>query len=168
MCYYCVIQSSDKTSQSLLKKQNIMYHYLFRAAPHKDHLSKRTAGLAFILYFWKPSCFYRLPLLPLFLFLSFLSSLSLSLFLSSLSCFSFHMLLLFSSSFSPCVKNERLKIGWVITNTAASRSTSVRSLWQTVTGYCKQYSPKSYSYTLYLKSSIIFICMVFKRLAISR
>lgn len=89
------------------QEDKIICTWLLRGALHKDHFSKITAWLAFIPYFWKPSCFLRLPLLPLFL-LPPPSS------LPSPLC---HVLVFIcwfcSSSFSPCVKNERLKIGWV-------------------------------------------------------
>lgn len=88
------------------QEDKIICTWLLRGALHKDHFSKITAWLAFIPYFWKPSCFLRLPLLPLLL----LPSLP----IASPLC---HVLVFIcwfcSSSFSPCVKNERLKIGWV-------------------------------------------------------
>lgn len=78
---------------------------LLRAALHKDHFSKITTWLAFIPYFWKPSCFLRLPLLPLFL-----SPPLLLLLLLSHLC---HVLVFIcwfcSSSFSPCVKKKKWK-----------------------------------------------------------
>lgn len=73
---------------------------LLRGALHKDHFSKITTWLAFIPYFWKPSCFLRLPLLPLFL----LPSPPPSPPLPSLSCFSFHMFVLFFLIFPLCKK----------------------------------------------------------------
>lgn len=115
------------------QEDKIICTWLLRGALHKDHFSKITAWLAFIPYFWKPSCFLRLPLLPLFLL-----PLPASPFPSppqpSPLC---HVLVFIcwfcSSSFSPCVKNERLKIGWVRggEEKAASESsncTSVKSL----------------------------------------
>ena len=80
------------------QEDKIICTWLLRGALHKDHFSKITAWLAFIPYFWKHSCFLRLPLLPLF----FLPSLSPP--LSSLSCFSFHMLVLFFLIFPLCKK----------------------------------------------------------------
>lgn len=79
---------------------------LLRGALHKDHFSKITTWLAFIPYFWKPSCFLRLPPLPLFLLPPPTPPPPLCHVLVFICWFC-------SSSFSPCVKNERLKIGWV-------------------------------------------------------
>ena len=76
------------------QEDKIICTWILRGALHKDHFSKITAWLAFIPYFWKPSCFLRLPLLPLFLLPS----------LPSLSCFSFHMLVLFFLIFPLCKK----------------------------------------------------------------
>lgn len=104
------------------QEDKIICTWLLRGALHKDHFSKITAWLAFIPYFWKPSCFLRLPLLPLFLL-----PLPASPFPSppqpSPLC---HVLVFIcwfcSSSFSPCVKNERLKIGWVKGGRKGSRA----------------------------------------------
>lgn len=69
------------------QEDEIICTWLLRGALHKDHFSKITARLAFIPYFWKPSCFLRLPLLPLHPLLQTPSPR-----LTFLSCFSFHML----------------------------------------------------------------------------
>lgn len=47
------------------REDEIICTWLLRGALHKDHFSKITARPAFIPYFWKPSCFLRLPLLPM-------------------------------------------------------------------------------------------------------
>lgn len=80
------------------QEDKIICTWLLRGALHKDHFSKITTWLAFIPYFWKPSCFLRLPLLPLFLLPSLPPP------LPSLSCFSFHMLVLFFLIFPLCKK----------------------------------------------------------------
>lgn len=102
---------------------------LLRGALHKDHFSKITTWLPFIPYFWKPSCFLRLPLLPLFL--------------QppphpppphpSLSCFSFHMLVLFFLIFPLCKKwkaENRMSegVGKKKAGGKSSDCTSVKSL----------------------------------------
>lgn len=109
--YLCVCACVLKHLAESPQEDKIICTWLLRGALHKDHFSKITAWLAFIPYFWKPSCFLRLPLLPLLL----LPSLT----IPSPLC---HVLVFIcwfcSSSFSPCVKNERLKIGWARTGKA--------------------------------------------------
>lgn len=81
------------------QEDKIMCTSLLRGALHKDHFSKITTWLAFIPYFWKPSCFLRLPPLPLFLLPPPPPTPT-----PSLSCFSFHMLVLFFLIFPLCKK----------------------------------------------------------------
>ena len=100
------------------QEDKIICTWLLRGALHKDHFSKITAWLAFIPYFWKPSCFLRLPLLPL-------------LPPPSLSCFSFHMLVLFFLIFPLCKKwkaENRMSEGGKKAGGKSSDCTSVKSL----------------------------------------
>lgn len=165
--YLCVCACVLKHLAESPQEDKIICTWLLRGALHKDDFSKITAWLAFIPYFWKPSCFLRLPLLPLLL----LPSLT----IPSPLC---HVLVFIcwfcSSSFSPCVKNERLKIGWARTGKAgggkrewkaggkSNDCTSVKSLsavprlfsslhWQL------QYSPKPHPYTSYSENQMFSI-----------
>lgn len=126
---------------------------LLRGALHKDHFSKITTWLPFIPYFWKPSCFLRLPLLPLFLQPPPQPPPPPPLPHPSLSCFSFHMLVLFFLIFPLCKKwkaenrmskggekkkekgrrqKQRLYIGEITVCSAETTLSLHRQLWATI------------------------------------